>query len=670
MSTYRRVGRRLALFVLLACLGMLVTAGATSAIVDTSSVANVPYIQVDGTGDNYARASTVVGSTVYVAGSLSEVVEPVSGKSFVRHDLYAYNESSKLVTAFAPKFNGTVWGLAHSPGGRYLYAAGNFSSVNGVARKGLAQFDLTTGTLTKFNAHLNGQGRTVDYVGGQLIVGGAFSSVGGVSRMALASLDPASGALQSYVNAKLAGKVSRTAGATAVFHSTVNRAGTQMAIAGNFTSAAGATHWRVILLNLGATSAKVSAWNAPILQQPCDSNTDPNYVSGLSYSGDGSWFALATAGYRNAYGPMTATICDAVSRFSSAAASASAPTWVNYTGCDSLYSVLVASDAVYIAGHQRWLNNPNACNTAGAGAVSRPGIGAVSPTTGMALPWNPTRSRGRGADVLLMTGLGLTVLSDCAAPGISDDPSSGSNYLAAAYHPCVGVLPALTHTLSLSKAGDGTGTVTSSPAGIGCGSTCSHAYPSATTVTLTATPSTGSTFVGWSGACTGSGTCTVTMSLPRSAVATFANLAQLLTVAKTGKGLGVVVSNPAGVSCGSTCSHSYAYGSSVTLTAKSAKRSSFAGWSGACTGHAGCTVSMTAARAVQASFVKDCVVPAVTGKVLKAAARQIRTHNCRVGKVKYTFSAGVKKGRVISQAPRPHRVRKHGARVSLIVSGG
>ena len=669
--TYRRVRWRLALLVLLVCFGILATPGATSAVVGTSAVANVPYIQVTGTGDSYARSSTVIGATVYVGGSFSEVFEPLSSKNYVRHNLFAYSEDSKRLTAFAPSINGTVWGLAHSPDGRYLYVAGNFSSVNGVARKGLARFDLTTGAVTAFNAHLDGQGRTVDYVGSHLIVGGAFAHVNGVSRAALASLDPTTGALQSsYLNAGLSGTVFNTAGATAVFHSAVNPTGTQMAIAGNFTSAGGATHWRVILLNLGNNSATVSAWNAPILQQRCDSRSIPNYVSSLSYSGDGTWFAMANAGYKNSSGPLTATVCDAVSRFSTAPVSTSAPTWVNYTGCDSLYSVLVEADAVYVGGHERWLNNPNGCDSAGPGAVSRPGIGAVDPTTGQALAWNPTRSRGRGADFLEMTGLGLTVLSDCAAFGISGDPSSDSNDLAGTFHPCVGVLPAVAQTLSVSKSGNGSGTVTSSPAGISCGSTCSHAYPAGTTVTLTAVPAAGSNFAGWSGACTGIAACTVTMSLARSVVATFAGLSQTLKVTRTGKGSGKVTSNPTGISCGSTCSHTYAYGSSVILKAKSGKRSSFAGWSGACKGKAACTVSMTDARSVKASFVRDCVVPRVKGKSLKKARREIKAHSCRVGKIRHAFSFSVRSGRVISQNPKPKSVRKHGARVSLVVSRG
>jgi YD repeat-containing protein len=54
-------------------------------------------------------------------------------------------------------------------------------------------------------------------------------------------------------------------------------------------------------------------------------------------------------------------------------------------------------------------------------------------------------------------------------------------------------------TLSLSKSGTGTGTVTSSPAGIDCGVDCTEDFLLNTQVTLTPTPDTGSTFVGWSG---------------------------------------------------------------------------------------------------------------------------------------------------------------------------
>jgi hypothetical protein len=86
-------------------------------------------------------------------------------------------------------------------------------------------------------------------------------------------------------------------------------------------------------------------------------------------------------------------------------------------------------------------------------------------------------------------------------------------------------------TLTVSKNGTGSGTVTSNPAGINCGSTCSANFAQGSTVTLSATPASGSSFAGWSGACSGTGSCTVTMDAAKSVTATF-NAALTITVAK------------------------------------------------------------------------------------------------------------------------------------------
>jgi hypothetical protein len=76
-------------------------------------------------------------------------------------------------------------------------------------------------------------------------------------------------------------------------------------------------------------------------------------------------------------------------------------------------------------------------------------------------------------------------------------------------------------TLTVVRAGAGTGTITSSPSGISCGSTCNASYSSGTSVALTVSAASGSTFAGWSGACSGTGTCTVSMTAARSVTATF-----------------------------------------------------------------------------------------------------------------------------------------------------
>src|SRR2546428_11910417 len=63
--------------------------------------------------------------------------------------------------------------------------------------------------------------------------------------------------------------------------------------------------------------------------------------------------------------------------------------------------------------------------------------------------------------------------------------------------------------------------MTTCPGGINCGATCSASFASGTSVTLTATPASGSVFTGWSGAgCSGTGSCVVTMSAAQSVTAT------------------------------------------------------------------------------------------------------------------------------------------------------
>jgi aryl-phospho-beta-D-glucosidase BglC (GH1 family) len=85
-----------------------------------------------------------------------------------------------------------------------------------------------------------------------------------------------------------------------------------------------------------------------------------------------------------------------------------------------------------------------------------------------------------------------------------------------------------------------------------------------------------------------------------------------LTVTRAGTGSGTVTSSPAGISCGATCSASFASGASVTLTASAASGSTFAGWSGACTGTGACTVPMTAAKSVTATFNTSATTQTLT----------------------------------------------------------
>ena len=85
-----------------------------------------------------------------------------------------------------------------------------------------------------------------------------------------------------------------------------------------------------------------------------------------------------------------------------------------------------------------------------------------------------------------------------------------------------------------------------------------------------------------------------------------------LTVSVVGSG--TVSSNPAGISCPSTCNHAFAGGSQVTLTPTPASGWAFASWGGACSGSGGCTVTINAAKSVTATFVQNVTLSVnVTG---------------------------------------------------------
>jgi hypothetical protein len=193
------------------------------------------------------------------------------------------------------------------------------------------------------------------------------------------------------------------------------------------------------------------------------------------------------------------------------------------------------------------------------------------------------------------------------------------------------------YTLTVNKTGTGSGTVTAT--GITCGADCSEVYGHGTVVTLTAAPATGSTFTGWSGGgCSGTGTCQVTMTAATTVAASFTLTQQTLSVATAGSGLGHVTAT--GISCPSDCSESYPYGTMVTLTATADTGNAFTGWSGACAGtNSTCTVSMTGATSVTASFVTAYTVSVNVGAAYSIAVSP-NGGTCPSGTCVYTQPSG------------------------------
>jgi uncharacterized delta-60 repeat protein len=172
--------------------------------------------------------------------------------------------------------------------------------------------------------------------------------------------------------------------------------------------------------------------------------------------------------------------------------------------------------------------------------------------------------------------------------------------------PAAGTTPSF--ALNVNRTGSGSGTVTSTGAApaLNCGATCGGVYASGSMVTLTASAAAGSTFTGWSGACSGTAPCTLTVSAATTVGATFALDAPVtVSAARTGSGSGSVISAPGGIVCGSTCGAGFASGSRVTLVASADAGSVFSGWSGDCAGAGSnpvCSVLASSARSATAAF--------------------------------------------------------------------
>ena len=178
----------------------------------------------------------------------------------------------------------------------------------------------------------------------------------------------------------------------------------------------------------------------------------------------------------------------------------------------------------------------------------------------------------------------------------------------------------------------GSGTVTSDVGNVNCSASCAKSIRTDTAIVLTATPATGYVFTGWSGACSGSSTCSLTMSEARTVTATFSEAPYTINVSVTGNG-DISNSKNADV-CDSTCTIGVVFGNSVTLTPTAGRGWEFTGWTGACTGTGNCVLTIDGDKSVTATFAKRAARVDVTtqgnGKVTNNYGNPDCRGNCSI----------------------------------------
>ena len=154
----------------------------------------------------------------------------------------------------------------------------------------------------------------------------------------------------------------------------------------------------------------------------------------------------------------------------------------------------------------------------------------------------------------------------------------------------------------LSLAIGGRGSVTSNLPGVACATSCATDWDAGSSLVLQPVAGGGQRFVRWSGGCTGTGGCALTLGAPTSVVALFAPSRYGLVVSVAGKGK----VTGAGAACGvSRCARTVLSYAPLRLRATPAPGWRLVGWSGGCAGRSTtCTVPMTKTTAVRARFVR------------------------------------------------------------------
>lgn len=414
-----------ALVVVLAIVGMVLgTGGAYAATSQGVVVAATPSSTTPDVLDGTVYAIASAGGRVFLGGDFTSVRSRGASSAESRSFLVSFDPATGVLDAgFAPQLDGSVSAIIEGPSNS-IYVAGQFKRVNGKAMR-VVRLDATTGAImgswkpSVFSAVTT----TLALSGDVLYVGGTFAKVGGVAHAGLAALDPVTGKVLPWFNVNTAGRhgKGKAIGGKGAKTIKVNPAGTQMVVVGNFTSVTDAQGTvdrdQVFRVNLAGESASVDrTWRTLKFTAQCYNWAFDSTVRDVDFAPDGSYFVIVSTGGGGGGGNTdgSKSLCDAAARFESAGSGTNvAPTWVNYSGGDSLWSVAVTGTAVYAGGHQRWANNTYGVDTAGAGAVPRPGLSAFDPATGIPLSWNPGRNpRGAGAFALLATPDGLYVGSD------------------------------------------------------------------------------------------------------------------------------------------------------------------------------------------------------------------------------------------------------------------
>jgi hypothetical protein len=398
-------------------------AAAPAGPVSTTPAPGTPHLSPSPSGrTEQVRQLVQCGKMMYAVGRFSRIKD--GGTVYHRRNAFSFLATAPFtISNWEPGVVGHVNSIAFKSGDcSSAYLGGSFRRVHGKSARNIVKVNTRTGARRRSFAHdANNAVETLVVHGSHVLAGGFFTSINGSGRNYYASLNSKTGRDDRYLRLSISGHYDFPGvdgNRTRIYNQQLNPGGQRLLVEGDFTSVRGKSRQQIFMLSLrGKHRATVTKWRSSEFKQSC-ADTQPFYIHAASWSPDGSTVYTADTGFAPVGLSNNAArtgLCDAAASFPAKDTAVTA-NWINYTGCDSLYSTAADANTAYFAGHERWANNNQGCDAAGPGAVPAQGMVGLSPNDDPTNPsdviWNPGRSDGIGADDMLITHQGLWIASD------------------------------------------------------------------------------------------------------------------------------------------------------------------------------------------------------------------------------------------------------------------
>lgn len=374
----------------------------------------------------------VIGDTAYVVGGFSQLQNNAPGNTTTVPQalLAAFDLRTGLIdTGFRPQFTGgDVRAVEASPDGTRLFVGGTFDTVNGVPQQRIASLDPATGQPDAgFSARVNAQVTSLAATNTTVYLGGRFSFVNGSTMVGLAAVDATTGALDTGFDNQLSGGIGVNGTLTAQQLKLTHDSST-LVVVHTARRIDGQDRYGVGLID--TASKQLLPWRTRLWED------NLQLVGGIQriYAGDvapdDSYFVVASGS-----GGDRPPINDTAVAFSFDGGDQREPLWIS-RAFDSIYSVAISEEAVYIGGHFNWNESPTApvpwpgldnvgygtgqglaAYALGDAVVRRDHLGALSPSDGTALEWHPGSTSFEGNKAMIATRHGLLTGGDAGRQG-------------------------------------------------------------------------------------------------------------------------------------------------------------------------------------------------------------------------------------------------------------